>query len=148
MNAAQIGVALKGRRNGNDWLVVPFTHHGKGRGDRNPSLSIEDGDGRLLLFCFAGCAFEDIIDELDHRGLTDDERQEPRPVSGTPHRPNADAVLIWRASELRHHTLDEYLDRRGITLRPPTLRYRLDRREMIAAIQAPDGTLLLSSGHD
>lgn len=144
MSADQIGIALKGRRNGRGWLVsCPCPNHGKGRGDRNPSLSIEGGDdGRLLLFCFAGCAFEEIIDELDRRGLADDERQEPRPVSVTPHRPNADAVLIWRASDPRHPTLDEYLDRRGITLRPPTLRYRLDRREMIAAIQAPDGSVI------
>jgi putative DNA primase/helicase len=146
MNAQQIGIALKGRRNGKGWLVrCPCPSHGKGRGDRSPSLSIEDGDGRLLLYCFAGCSFEEILDELDHRGLVNDERQEPRerPVSVTPHQPNADAVLIWRAAEPLHHTLaDEYLSRRGITLRPPTLRYRQDRREMIAAIQAPDGSVI------
>jgi len=146
MNANQIGNALKGRRNGKGWLVrCPCPNHGKGRGDRNPSLSIEDGDGRLLLYCFAGCSFEEILDELDRRGLVDDEREEPceRPVSVTPHRPNADAVLIWRAAEPLHRTLaDEYLSRRGITLRPPTLRYRPDRREMIAAIQAPDGNVI------
>jgi len=144
MNAKQIGIALRGRRNGNGWLVrCPCPNHGKGRGDRNPSLSIEDGnDGRLLLYCFAGCDFEEIIDELDRRGLTDDGRQEPRSVSVTPHHPNADAVMIWRAAEKQHHALDEYLDRRGINLRPPTLRYRLDRREMIAAIQSPDGSVI------
>jgi putative DNA primase/helicase len=145
MSAEQIGIALRGRRNGNGWLVsCPCPNHGKGRGDRNPSLSIEDGDdGRLLLYCFAGCDFEKIIDELDRRGLTDDERQEPRSVSVTPHRPNADAVLIWRAADPVHHTLaDEYLSRRGITLRPPTLRFRPDRREMIAAIQSPDGSVI------
>jgi putative DNA primase/helicase len=147
MNANQIGIALKGRRNGRGWLVrCPCPNHGKGRGDLCPSLSVEDGDeGRLLLFCFAGCPFEDILDELDHRGLTDDEEREPRarPISATPHRPNADAVLIWRAAEPVHHTLaDEYLSRRGITLRPPTLRFRPDRREIVAAIQAPDGNVI------
>ena len=40
MNAQRIGIALKGRRNGNGWLVsCPCLNHGKGRGDRSPSLS-------------------------------------------------------------------------------------------------------------
>src|SRR5262249_52810779 len=32
--------------------------------DRNPSLSINWGDGRILLHCFAGCDTEAILDEL------------------------------------------------------------------------------------
>ena len=37
MNADQIGIALKGRRNGSGWLVCcPCPNHGKGRGDRSP----------------------------------------------------------------------------------------------------------------
>lgn len=73
MNADQIGIALKGRRNGIGWLVCcPCPNHGKGRGDRFPSLSVADGDdNRLLLRCFAGCGFIDILDELKHRGLVD-----------------------------------------------------------------------------
>ena len=73
MSADHIGTALKGRRNGNGWLVrCPCPNHGKGRGDRFPSLSVADGDdGRLLLRCFAGCEFVDILDELKHRGLVD-----------------------------------------------------------------------------
>jgi hypothetical protein len=71
MSADHIGTTLKGRRNGNGWLVrCPCPNHGKGRGDRFPSLSVADGDdGRLLLRCFAGCEFVDILDELKHRGL-------------------------------------------------------------------------------
>ena len=66
MSAEQIGVALRGRRNGTGWLVCcPCPNHGKGRGDRFPSLSVADGDdNRLLLRCFAGCGFIDILDEL------------------------------------------------------------------------------------
>src|SRR5690349_15704034 len=32
--------------------------------DRNPSLSITQGDGRALLHCFAGCKVESIVDVL------------------------------------------------------------------------------------
>ena len=39
------------------WLVpCPVPSHGKGRGDRSPSLRISDGESsRLLVYCFAGC---------------------------------------------------------------------------------------------
>jgi hypothetical protein len=38
----------------------PVRGHGKGRGDRNPSLSVSERDGKVLLRCHAGCATEDI----------------------------------------------------------------------------------------
>jgi putative DNA primase/helicase len=147
MSADQIGIALRGRRNGNGWLVCcPCPNHGQGRGDRSPSLSVANGDdGRLLLRCFAGCEFLDVLDELEHRGLVDDERYEPREqlVRETPHEPNADAVTIWRAALPLPYTIAaEYLKRRGIALQPPSLRCRLDRLAMIAAVQAPDGKII------
>lgn len=38
--------------------------------DHNPSLSISLGnDGKLLLKCFAGCSFEDILQTLHHQNL-------------------------------------------------------------------------------
>ena len=46
----------------------PLPAHGVGRGDRNPSLSIEvDQQGNVLINCFAGCASKDIVSAL---GLT------------------------------------------------------------------------------
>ena len=150
MNAQQIGIALKGRRNGNGWLVCcPCPDHGKGRGDRFPSLSVAGGDdGRLLLRCFAGCEFVDILDELKHRGLIDDA---PVPTKNrftpTIHRPEVNpdvgALTIWQAAvEAQETVVDEYLNRRGIYLRPPMLRCRLDHRSMVAAVQAPDGKII------
>jgi putative DNA primase/helicase len=39
-------------------------------GDRTLSLSVKDGrNGRLLLFCFAGCSFDEIVTALEARGL-------------------------------------------------------------------------------
>lgn len=151
MSADQIGIALKGRRNGNGWLVpCPCPNHGKGRGDRSPSLSVADGDDdRLLLRCFAGCDFVDILDELKHRGLVGGPQSVstsrftpslPRPVESNP---DVGALAIWQAAVRADETVvDEYLNRRGIYLRPPMLRCRLDHRSMMAAVQAPDRKII------
>jgi putative DNA primase/helicase len=151
MSAEQIGGALRGRRNGSGWLVCcPCPNHGKGRGDRNPSLSVTDGDdGRLLLRCFAGCDFLEVLDELKRRGLADGNQSSPvRGFTPSLHRfvepdPDVGALAIWQATVETHETfVDEYLSRRGIYLRPPMLRCRLDRRSMVAAVQAPDGKIV------
>jgi hypothetical protein len=43
----------------------PLPRHGKGRGDRNPSLSIGvDREGNILLHCFANCGSESIVEAL------------------------------------------------------------------------------------
>ena len=82
MSADQIGHGLKGKRNGTGWLVrCPCPNHGKGRGDRSPSLSVADGDdGRLLLRFFTGCEFADILEELRHRGLVDGSGSSDQPT--------------------------------------------------------------------
>jgi putative DNA primase/helicase len=147
MKAQHIGVALRGRRHGKGWLIsCPCPNHGKGRGDRSPSLSVADGDnGRLLLRCFAGCEFVDILDELKRRGLVDETRYEPQEpvIRETLHQPNAEALAIWRSSIPVHDTIaGEYLDRRGITLRPASLRCHRDKPALIAGVQAPDGRII------
>ena len=151
MSADHIGTALKGRRNGNGWLVrCPCPNHGKGRGDRSPSLSVADGDDdRLLLRCFAGCDFVDILDELKHRGLVDGAQPVPTKrvhaddPSPCEFNPDVGALTIWQAAvEAQETVVDEYLNRRGIYLRPPMLRCRLDHRSMVAAVQAPDGKII------
>jgi hypothetical protein len=38
-------------------------------GDRTPSLSVKDGRSGLLLHCFAGCAYDEIVTALEARGL-------------------------------------------------------------------------------
>lgn len=69
-------------RNANRFQVqasCPVPGHGKGNGDRNPSLSVTDNMGQALVYCHAGCAPEDIMDALgmtmadmydDHHGNT------------------------------------------------------------------------------
>jgi len=115
MSAEQIGIDLKGRRNGTGWLVCcPCPNHGKGRGDRFPSLSIADAeDGGLLLHCFAGCGFIDILRELKRRGLVDGRAPvHPAPTRSKPkpHDPDPEALKI-----LGRVTPPAALDRCGIS---------------------------------
>ena len=40
--------------------------------DKSPSLSVkEGGDGRVLLYCFAGCPTSDVVAALKERGDAD-----------------------------------------------------------------------------
>jgi hypothetical protein len=76
MSAARdIALALAGGRrpqrlpNGSYLVCCPVPSHGRGRGDRNPSLRLADGDTRLLVRCYAGCDRLVVLDELRRRGL-------------------------------------------------------------------------------
>ena len=69
--AGNIAKALGGHPSGNGRYLCPcpVPTHGMGKGDRCPSLSVYDGDEALLVKCFAGCDWRDVIDELRRRGL-------------------------------------------------------------------------------
>lgn len=56
----------KPRREGAGWVAsCPAPAHGKGRGDRNPSLSISEGrEGNAVIYCHAGCHTDDITAAL------------------------------------------------------------------------------------
>lgn len=90
--------------------------------DKNPSLSIkETSDGVLLLKCFAGCRFEQIIEAA---GLKGDSINRPRPTLNAYTRADAAADLskrvsmaknIWQASiPLGGSLAQSYLNSRGI----------------------------------
>ncbi len=53
-------------KNGRDWTCPAHD-------DRNPSLSLSEGEGRVLLYCHAGCSTEEITKTigLDMRDLFD-----------------------------------------------------------------------------
>jgi hypothetical protein len=78
-SAREIAITLAGRRaqrlaDGSYLIPCPVPSHGKGRGDRNPSLRIGDGQTRLLVHCYGGCDRLDVLDELRRRGLLDEIR--------------------------------------------------------------------------
>ncbi|MCP1851236.1 MULTISPECIES: toprim domain-containing protein [unclassified Bradyrhizobium] len=146
--ADRIGTALKGRRTGAGWMVCcPVPTHGKGRGDRSPSLSIHGGDGKLLLKCFAGCSFDDILDELRARNLVDAPRIStaraalarvaPEPAE---HKPDPAALHIIDDCEPPQDTpAEEYLQRRGLPVLPKSLLFHRPSLSLVAVVQRPDG---------
>ncbi len=46
-----------------------FMVHCPAHNDKNPSLSISDGNNKILFHCFAGCSKESIINEFKKLGL-------------------------------------------------------------------------------
>jgi hypothetical protein len=65
MSAAEsIARALGGRKVGSQWMACCPAHS-----DRNPSLSVQEKDGKVLLHCHAGCAQDAVITKLIDRGL-------------------------------------------------------------------------------
>jgi hypothetical protein len=122
MRAEQIAHELGGaRRNGNGWWSTRCCCHE----DKNPSLSLRDGDnGTLIVHCFANCDYRDILAELRRRGL-DDRRRDFKPIrkaSPPPKRTDSPkdrhsdfAGQIWRESVHPSGTLAEkYLKGRNL----------------------------------
>jgi putative DNA primase/helicase len=59
MTAETIARALGGRKAGQGWIA-----HCPAHDDRQPSLSIRDVDGKVLVRCHAGCDQRDVIAAL------------------------------------------------------------------------------------
>lgn len=159
MNAAEIANARGGIPCSGGFLIsCVCAGHGKGRGDRRPSLSIADGeDGRLLVQCFAGCDPRDVLDEFRRMGLLDDlprrDREAPprraAPTVRPEPEPDEAAVEIWRAAEpmpdsLAARYLVEHRHLEGPF--PPSLRFSrgvpypragLRLPALVAAVQRP-----------
>lgn len=119
--------ALGGFRTARGYLCrCPVPLHGQGRGDRNPSLFVSDGERRLVLTCFAGCSWHDIAAALDSRNLSEEAappRREPPPPKTT----TADAAALWREALPVEGTLAaRYVDARGLPPPPPSLRFLPD----------------------
>lgn len=101
MTAKTITRSMRGTWCGTYGMVAcPVPIHGKGKGDRNPSLKVVDGqDGGLVLHCFAGCDWREVRDELRRRGLIPDDG----------HREDGDHHHQHRDSG-RHHGCDRDRD--------------------------------------
>lgn len=132
MNAATLATALGGRKTGAGWAARCPAHD-----DREPSLSISDANGKVLVRCHAGCDQRQVIATLRARGLWTE--KVTRRFSNCPagihpeRRPGRDeakhsqaALAIWQSATPASGTLVEtYLASRGIHLPlPPTLRFK------------------------
>ena len=73
MTAESLAHALEARRVGSQWMAKCPAHQ-----DRNPSLSIHEADGKILLHCHAGCTQRDVIEALRVRGLWESRPIEPQ----------------------------------------------------------------------
>jgi hypothetical protein len=157
IGAHWIAQALGGQRaqrlaDGSYLIPCPVPSHGKGRGDRHPSLRIGDGETRVLLHCFGGCDPRDVLEELRRRGLLDGPRPEhPRPAKKTA-TPDAyargqhrKAARLWSQREPIAGSIAEiYVRSRGITCAlPRTFGFLSPTKPehhpaMIAAFAIPD----------
>jgi hypothetical protein len=125
MKAETIAKALGGRKVGQGWAARCPAHD-----DRDPSLSIRDADGKVLVRCHAGCNQRDVIDALRARDLWEGKghvrRDRHRRTVRKPEQPDpqsiersAFALSIWEAA---NHAADSpvetYLASRGLKLPP------------------------------
>ncbi|WP_019224181.1 DUF7146 domain-containing protein, partial [Bartonella rattimassiliensis] len=127
--AQKITYALRGGWHGHYGLALCPAHD-----DKMPSLSIKNGhDGRLLLYCHAGCPFRKIIQALMRIGLLGKQAFFDKTYDYAPScskQFHADlkrakqkaerAKAIWQQSKPIKNTLAEiYLRTRGITCELP-----------------------------
>jgi len=153
MTTREIALALGDRRaqrlaDGSYLVPCPVPSHGRGRGDRNPSLRIGDGDTQLLVRCYAGCDARDVLDELRSRGLLDDRGKKRAPEVRDSYADQQHRKAAWMWSQRRPigGTVAEiYLRKaRGITcVLPPTLAFLSPYKPehsaaLIAAFALPD----------
>jgi len=131
-DAHTLTLALGGRWNGGTGTARCPAHE-----DRSPSLSLSNGaDGRLLLYCHAGCAYGDVRAALSARGLIADGALQPirdpvrnlvRQAAAARHaaRRAEMARFLWaEAAPVAGSLAERYLTYRGITAPlPGTLRY-------------------------
>ena len=128
VDAQAIAKLLGGRRQGGAYLChCPVKGHGKGRGDRRPSLGVSDGDKALVVHCFAGCASAAVLAALRSLSPTG---QHPKRLGGldnrrTPKTTSDYARRLWRASVDPLGTpVAVFLGERGLPPNPPaTIRY-------------------------
>ena len=131
MTAETIARALGGRKAGRGWMARCPAH-----GDREPSLSIREADGKVLVRCHAGCDQRDVIAALKERGLWDGKatshihrlscRKIPESQPKQQHEERSAAALaIWQSTIPAVGTpVETYLLARGLDLSlPPSLRF-------------------------
>lgn len=117
MTAETIARALGGRKHGTGWTARCPAHD-----DRDPSLSIREAAGKVLVHCHAGCDQRDVIAVLKERGLWDGKVCSPlrRGLRRRVPQSQPAALSIWQSTIPAIDTpVAAYLGARGLTLPPP-----------------------------
>jgi hypothetical protein len=158
-DAASIAKVLGGTRTGQGYLLhCPVIGHGRGRGDINPSLSVADGDRRLLIYCHAKCDPRDVLYALRTRGLLDGAAipREPRPRIAAQPESDQRVEALWAATMAAEGSpVEMYLrHQRGILMRiPACVRFGRDLTMVVAVhdlggkLVAVQQTFLTADGH-
>ena len=84
MQAEQIAKTLGNAKKANgQWVAsCPVPSHGKGNGDKNPSLSIDINDeGKPLFHCHGGCSQEDVFQTIRELHLLPELMERPDPLA-------------------------------------------------------------------
>jgi putative DNA primase/helicase len=129
MTAESVAKGLGGRKAGGGWMARCPAHD-----DRDPSLSIRDGDdGKVLLRCHAGCDQRRVIAALRAGGLWGENglrrhrlmRVGQRRANDRPDRDDTKrsevALAIWQSATPAVGTpVETYLVSRGLYLPPPS----------------------------
>jgi hypothetical protein len=101
MDTETIAKALGNAKQVNgQWVAsCPVPGHGRGNGDKNPSLSITESEGKVLFHCHGGCDQRDVFDAVRARDLlpTTPKREE---ISFTQHQaPVLEKEWVYRSED-------------------------------------------------
>jgi hypothetical protein len=98
MQAEQIAKTLGNARRANgQWVAsCPVPGHGKGNGDRNPSLSINmNEDGKPLFHCHGGCSQEEVFSTIRALNLLPELMERPDPLANIKPLPKFEFEQEW-----------------------------------------------------
>lgn len=99
MQAEQIAKSLGNAKRANgQWVAsCPVPTHGKGNGDKNPSLSVHiDDEGKPLFHCHGGCSQESVFQTIRDRNLLPELDERPDPLANIKPMPKVEFQQEWQ----------------------------------------------------
>jgi len=99
MQAEQIAKQLGNAKRANgQWVAsCPVPSHGKGKGDKNPSLSVHiDDEGKPLFHCHGGCSQESVFQTIRDMQLLPELEERPDPLANIKPMPKVEFQQEWQ----------------------------------------------------
>ena len=99
MQAEQIAEQLGNAKRANgQWVAsCPVPSHGKGKGDKNPSLSVHiDDEGKPLFHCHGGCSQESVFQTIRDMQLLPELEERPDPLANIKPMPKVEFQQEWQ----------------------------------------------------
>ena len=99
MQAEQIAKSLGNAKRANgQWVAsCPVPSHGKGNGDKNPSLSVHiDDEGKPLFHCHGGCTQESVFQTIRDMHLLPELEERPDPLANIKPLPKIEFQQEWQ----------------------------------------------------